>query len=277
MSEANATPTPEATENVEANKKSAAEQLNDIQAKAEQATAEPTPAEEPEVILDPAEADISFDEILGSEEAAETNDAGEASDNVAGFDTEATASVENLPSREELQAQVNDLNDKLLRATAETENVRRRATREREEASKFAISRFAKEMLSVADNMKRVMDAAKIDDSPESISLETLQGQYDNLIAGLKISEGEMLKTFEQIGIKQIEAAGQLFDPNLHEALFEMPDPSVRAGTVMQVLEYGYTLNGRLLRPAKVGISKGGPREAIPTEGEPGSTLDQEF
>ena len=158
-----------------------------------------------------------------------------------------------------LEEQVADLSDKLLRAVAETENVRRRAQREKEDASKYAISGFAGDMVTVADNLSRALD---------SIDAETRAADeaVDNLMAGVEMTLRSLLGAFEKTGIKRIEAMDCLFDHNLHEAMFEMEDPGKPAGTVMQVIQEGYTLRDRLLRPAKVGVSKGGPKAAPATE-----------
>ncbi len=155
------------------------------------------------------------------------------------------------PDPAALELQIAELNDKLLRALAETENVRRRAERDKEDAYKYAVANFARDMLTVADNLRRAM---------ESIEPEVRKSDpaVDKVIEGLELTEREMLATFERYGIKPVAALGEKFDHNLHEALFEVEDKSRPAGTVCQVMETGYTLNGRLLRPAKVGVAKGG-------------------
>ncbi|HEX9675612.1 MAG TPA: nucleotide exchange factor GrpE [Anaerolineales bacterium] len=152
-----------------------------------------------------------------------------------------------------LELQVAEINDKLLRALAEAENVRRRAEREKEDAFKYAVSNFARDMLSVADNLRRAMASVEP-------ALRKSDEALDKLIVGLELTERQMLATFERYGIRPIRAEGEKFDHNLHEALFEMEDPSRPAGTVAQVLETGYVLNDRLLRPAKVAVAKGGAK-----------------
>lgn len=153
----------------------------------------------------------------------------------------------------ELEAEVASLNDKLLRALAEMENVRRRADRDKEDTAKYAVANFAREMLSVADNLRRALETIPPDARDKD---ETLK----NLYVGVEMTERSMLGALEKFGVKRIDAMGQRFDHNLHEALFEIEDTAKPAGTVLQVLEAGYTIAGRLLRPAKVGISKGGPK-----------------
>ena len=171
----------------------------------------------------------------------------------------------------ELEAEVADLKDKLLRALAEVENVRRRAEKEREDAAKYAIANFARDMLSVADNLRRAL---------ESIDAKTRAGDeaVENLAVGVEMTERLMMNAFERAGIKPIEALDRRFDHNLHEAMFELEDKEKPAGTVVQVMQTGYTLGDRLLRPAKVAVAKGGPKagpkpgpEAGPEGGPEGS------
>jgi len=153
---------------------------------------------------------------------------------------------------EVLQAEVADLNDKLLRALAETENTRRRAERDKVDASKYAVTSFAREMLSVSDTLQRALGSVDADARKEHAVIE-------QLFVGLEMNDREIKNIFERFGIKSIEAMGEKFDHNFHEALFEIEDPSKLAGTVVQVVETGYVLKDRLLRPSKVGVSKGGP------------------
>jgi molecular chaperone GrpE len=176
------------------------------------------------------------------------------------------------PAEERLaavEAEAADLKDKLLRALAETENVRRRAERDRADASRYAAANFARELLKAADNMRRALESVSAEARGENEALE-------NLFVGLEITEREMLSAFERTGVRPIEALGQRFDHNLHEAMFELEDPDHPAGTVVQVLETGYMLHDRLLRPSKVGVSKGGPKaeskEAPPAQ--PSSKTD---
>ena len=196
-----------------------------------------------------------------SEDAAPDSEAEAVEETAAdeGEKTEAGAeqTAEEAPGEavEELtpEQQVEELNDKMLRALAEAENVRRRAARDKSDAAKYAIANFAREVLGVADNMKRAMASVDTEARKSDPALE-------QLMVGLEMTEAEMLSTFERFGIKPIEALGEKFDHNLHEAMFEIDDASKPAGTVMQVVEAGYMLNDRLLRPAKVGVSKGGPQ-----------------
>ena len=178
---------------------------------------------------------------------------------------------EEVPEEEEedLEATVADLNDKLLRALAETENIRRRAVRDKEDASKYAISNFARDMLALSDNLHRAMD---------SVDPETRQkdAAVEQIMVGLEMTAREVNNAFERYGIKVIEAMGEKFDHNLHEALFEMDDASKPPGTVVQVVETGYVLKDRLLRPAKVGVSKGGAKETAANAEEPETVASKE-
>lgn len=154
-----------------------------------------------------------------------------------------------------LEAEVADLKDKLLRALAEAENVRRRAERDKIEISKYAVAGFAREILPVADNLRRALESMDEGTRKQNEAVETL-------VVGVEMTERDMLNAFERFRITPIDALGQKFDHNLHEAMFETEDKDQPEGTVVQVLQTGYMLNDRLLRPAKVGVSKGGPQAA---------------
>lgn len=176
---------------------------------------------------------------------------------------EAAASAERLAAAE---AEAARLKDEYLRALAETENVRRRAARDRQEAGQYAITAFARDLLSVADNLQRALasvDAAARAADPALAALTD----------GVAMTEKELLTVFERYGVKPIAAEGQPFDPHIHEALYEVPNSEVPAGTVMQVAQSGYMLHDRTLRPARVGIAKGGPKAAAVSE-EDGAVVD---
>jgi molecular chaperone GrpE len=154
------------------------------------------------------------------------------------------------PSREaELEAQVAELRDQLLRAVAEQENVRKRAERERDQIRKFGISNFAKELLSAADNLRRALDS-----SPEN--MDGADEWVRNLIVGVEMTERELLTAFEKNGIRKIDPMGEKFDYNFHQAMFEVENTGQEAGTVVQVLQPGYAIEDRILRPAMVGVAK---------------------
>jgi molecular chaperone GrpE len=165
---------------------------------------------------------------------------------------------------EATQAEAERLKDERLRALAEVENTRRRAARDRQDASQYAIAGFARDLLAVADNLQRAL---------QSVTAEARQNDphLDALMSGVEATERSLLSIFERHGINPIAAEGAPFDPHVHEAMFEIPDSSVAHGTVVQVLEVGYTIHDRTLRPARVGIASGGPRgapDATPEGGE---------
>jgi molecular chaperone GrpE len=186
-----------------------------------------------------------------------------AANNNVEDDTEASVATETVePSAEErvaaLEAELAEQKDHLLRALAETENVRRRGQREREDASKYAVSGFAKELLSVADNLRRALDSL-----PES---EVRDERTRGLLAGVAATERELLSVFERHGIQRIDPDGERFDHNLHQAIFEAERPGKPGGTIIEVLQPGYVLHDRLLRPAMVGVAKENPRPGEPAE-----------
>jgi molecular chaperone GrpE len=163
----------------------------------------------------------------------------------------------------ELETELAEQKDRLLRALAETENVRRRAQREREDASKYAVTGFAKDLLSAADNLRRAIESL-----PEA---EVKDERTRSLLAGVAATERELLTVFERHGIKRIDPKGEPFDHNFHQAIFEADRPDQPSGTVVEVLQPGYVLHDRLLRPAMVGVAKGGSRPADPVEADNGS------
>ncbi len=153
---------------------------------------------------------------------------------------------------EGLQAENADLHDKHLRAVADSHNIRRRAQQDVEKANKFGVERFARDVLSVADNLGRALGALPAD-------LESLDPALRNVIAGVQATERELQSILERHGVTRIEALGKPFNAEFHQAMMEIDDPSVPVGTVVQELVPGYLLAGRLLRAAMVGVSKGGP------------------
>ncbi len=162
------------------------------------------------------------------------------------------------------QQEAASLKDQLLRALAETENVRRRAARDKEDAAKFAMAGFAREMLAVADNLGRALEAI----SPEALEKdEALKSLYD----GVQATARQLDTAFEKQAIKKITPLGEKFDSNLHQAMFEVPGTDQPGGTVVQVLQAGYTLNDRLLRPAMVGVAKAQPAAGTQPAGEEGA------
>lgn len=157
-------------------------------------------------------------------------------------------------------AEIAELKDRLLRAVAETENLRKRAAREREEAARYAISGFARDVLGVADDMARALGGP-----PES-AREAADAKA--LVEGLELTRRNLDAALERHGIARIDPAGEPFDPNLHEAMFEVDAPGAAPGSVVQVVEAGYRIHDRLLRPARVGVA----RRAAPPEEKPEKT-----
>jgi molecular chaperone GrpE len=154
-----------------------------------------------------------------------------------------------------LQAEKAELQDKLLRAMAENQNVRRRAQQDVERERKFGIERFAKEILSVADNLGRALSALPADPSQ-------LDPSVRNVITGVQATERELQAVLERNGVTRIEALGKPFNAEFHQAVIEVNDPSQPAGTVVQELAPGYLIAGRLLRAAMVAVSKNEPAAA---------------
>ena len=153
--------------------------------------------------------------------------------------------------------------DRWLRALAEMENLRRRTEREVADARLYGITQFARDVVTVADNMDRALQA--LDDELREKADAAVKGLLD----GVELTERELLKVLEKHGVRKLEPKGQKFDPHRHQAMFEVPDDSVPAGTVVQVVQAGYTIGDRVLRPAMVGVAKGGPK-AAPSSAPPG-------
>ena len=144
--------------------------------------------------------------------------------------------------------------DKLLRLLAEMENLRRRTEREIADARAYGVSNFARDIVAVADNMDRALGAL------DAGLREKADAGTKALLDGVELTERELLKVLEKHGVKKFEPLGEKFDPNLHQAMFELPDPSRPAGTVAQVVQPGYMIGERILRPALVAVAKGGPK-----------------
>lgn len=161
-----------------------------------------------------------------------------------------------------LEAEKADLKDKLLRLMADMENLRRRTEREIADARTYAMANFARDMLNVADNVRRAIESV-----PEEAKA-TAEGAFKGLIDGIDLTERDLLKTLERHGVKKLDPQGQKFDPNVHQAMFEVPNPDVPNGTVVQVVQSGYVIGDRVLRPALVGVAKGGPKAPANGAGE---------
>ena len=196
---------------------------------------------------DPFEAgtDPQPEESAGSESATD----GESTPDEAAEEDGEAPEDKRPPTYEELESDIAALKDQLLRTMAEAENVRRRTEREKADASKYAVTNFARAILSVADNLNRAL---------ESVSQEARDANEDlnNLYVGIEMTENELENVYQQFGIKTIEALGKKFDHNYHQAMFEVPTNDSEPGIVVEVSQKGYLLHDRLVRPAMVGISK---------------------
>lgn len=162
---------------------------------------------------------------------------------------------------EALKAENQDMRDKLLRTIAEMENLRKRTEREIADTRSYAIAGFARDMLTATDSLSRALMVlpAEARDSSDATTR--------SLIEGIEMTEREMQRLLAKHGVKPIEAEGQKFDPHKHQAMFEVPDPSRPEGTVVQVVQAGFAIGDRVLRPAMVGVAKGGGAAGAPAEG----------
>lgn len=178
-------------------------------------------------------------------------------------ETNTAAEAVNAPAQEDAlaaaQAEIAQLKDQLLRQIAETENVRRRLEREKQDASAYAVTSFARDILAVADNLRRALDAV-----PEAARADQAVA---NVITGIEMTEREVFNVFSKYGIAQVEALGQKLDPNKHQAMVEIPTNDAEPGTVVQVLQSGFVIKDRLLRPALVAVAKA-------ADAAPGSAVD---
>mgnify|MGYP003393992954 CR=1 FL=1 len=160
-----------------------------------------------------------------------------------------------------VEAERDDLKDKLLRTLADMENLRRRTEREVTDAKTYAVTSFARDMLGSADNLRRGLENV-----PESAKSGDVA--LNALIEGVELTERELLKTLERNGVRKIDPQGEKFDPNMHQAMFEAPDAETPKGMVSKVVQTGYKIGERVLRPALVGISSGQPKPAEATAPE---------
>ena len=166
-----------------------------------------------------------------------------------------------------INEELNQTKDQLLRTAAEMENLRRRTEREVADAHKYAIAKFARDLLSVGDNLERALGAVS---EEEKTAAEAV---WKNLLEGVSMTERELLSALGKNGVARLDAEGEKFDPNRHQAMFEVPNADLPNGTVVQVVQPGYMLGERVLRPAMVGVSKGGPKAAPKTD-EPAAPVD---
>jgi len=167
---------------------------------------------------------------------------------------EAAAPVEAAAELEGLRAELAGVKDRLLRTLAEMENLRRRTEKEIADAKLYGVTSFARETLSLADNLRRAIAAFPVK------AKEELEPHVAALIEGVELTERDFLSRLARFGVKKMEEGDNRFDPNKHDALFEIPDENQPAGTVAQWVEPGYMIGDRVLRPAKVGVTRGGPK-----------------
>ncbi|OPZ00823.1 nucleotide exchange factor GrpE [Bradyrhizobium sacchari] len=159
-------------------------------------------------------------------------------------------------SVELLQKEAAEARDRMLRTLAEMENLRKRTTKEVADARLYGITGFARDVLEIADNLQRALDAVPAE------ARATADPGLISLIEGVELTERSLLNALEKHGVKKLDPLGQKFDPNFHQAMYEVPDASVPSGTVVQIMQAGYTIGDRVLRPALVGVAKGGAKAA---------------
>lgn len=159
-----------------------------------------------------------------------------------------------LSENQGLRDEKDALKDQMLRVAADMENLRRRTQRDVTDARQYAITNFARDVLSIGDNLDRAISAVP-EDEKENGSTALV-----SLVEGMEMTGREMVRIFAKHGVTKEEPEGEKFDPNRHQAMFEVPNLSVASGTVVQVMQAGYMLGERVLRPAMVGVSKGGPK-----------------
>ncbi len=164
---------------------------------------------------------------------------------------------------EALNAENSQLKDRVLRTLAEMENLRRRTEREVSDAKTYGVTSFARDMLTVVDNLARALEHLPAD------ALANADPQIQSVIEGVELTARDLEAALGRHGVKKLDPKGQKFDPNFHQAIFEAPDETLPAGAVSQVVQSGWTIGDRVLRPAMVGVSKGGPKAAPKDEPAP--------
>ena len=157
-------------------------------------------------------------------------------------------------SAEALAKELAEARDKTLRTLAEMENLRQRTRREVADSKVYGITGFARDVLDIADNLQRALDALPAE------TRESADPMMKTFVEGVELTERSLLNTLEKNGVKKFDPSGEKFDPNFQQAMYEVPDPSIPAGTVVQVVQAGYTIGERVLRPALVAVSKGGAK-----------------
>lgn len=205
----------------------------------------------PEDKTDPHKTAATGHEPKRPERAQGTNEAA---------DPAAQASVE----LEAMVAESADMRDRLLRTMADMENLRRRTEREKTDIARYAISNFARDVLTVGDNLRRTVEHVPAEAAAQDPALKSF-------LDGVEITERELLNVLERHGVTRIDPKGARFDPNCHQAMYEVPDPNVPEGTVVDVMQAGYAIGDRCLRPALVAVAKGGAKTPPAPAGKDGS------
>ena len=163
-----------------------------------------------------------------------------------------------------------ELKDRALRIAADMENLRRRTARDVQDARAYSMANFARDMLGVSDNLRRAIEAVPAEARAAG------EAGLVSLLEGVEMTERSMLLALERHGVKKLDPEGGKFDPHFHQAMFEVPNPDLPAGTVVQVVQPGYSIGERVLRPAMVGVSAGGPKNnAAEAPAEPGPVNQQ--
>ncbi len=213
-------------------------------------------------MANPTSGDSEKRDAAGDEPAAPATAPAGAGEGGAAAPASETAPLTPDEQIAALRAETADLKDRLLRAHAEVENMRKRTEREKEETAKYAVTRLARDVVTVGDNFKRAIDAVPAAAAEEDPALKSF-------LEGVTMTERELLNALERHGIKRIQPMGEPFNPHLHQAVMEMPRPDVPAGTIVQIFQPGFTIQDRVLRPAMVAVAKGGPKPAPAQDAPP--------
>jgi molecular chaperone GrpE len=204
--------------------------------------------------------DDKTDPREANEDQAESADSSKAPKKDIGAQPAAEASSD----LDALLAENAEIRDRLLRTMAEMENLRRRTEREKADTARYAISNFARDVLTVGDNLKRTVEHVPAEAAAQDPALKSF-------LEGVELTERELLNVLERHGVTRIEPLGQRFDPNCHQAMYEVQNPDVPEGTVVDVMQSGYTIGDRCLRPALVAVAKGGAKPAKPQAKDEGN------
>lgn len=220
----------------------------------------------PKYVSEPSGTTMSDQNKTSEDQSEELNARGDAANEnpAASQETAADPAVA-------LSAENAELKDRALRVMAEMENLRRRTEKELKDARQYAVSSFARDMLTVSDNLRRALEALPEDDRRNA------GAAISALIEGVEMTERDLLNQLDKNGVRKLDPEGQKFDPNFHQAMFEVPNTDVPNNTVVQVVQSGYVIGERVLRPAMVGVSKGGPKDAPKPDAasDSGETVDK--